>query len=93
MGKKRLTADKYLELQKERPNTLRQKLQDILLSVSWRDFSNHYMGKKGTWLYEKIDGFDRFGETTSPMTDEELTNFKSGLLDLSERIKKVSELL
>ena len=93
MGKKRLTADKYLELQKERPNTLRQKLQDILLSVSWRDFSNHYMGKKGTWLYEKIDGFDRFGETTSPMTDEELTNFKSGLLDLSERIKKVAELL
>ena len=64
MEKKRLTADKYLELQKERPNTLRQKLQDILLSVSWRDFSNHYMGKKGTWLYEKIDGFDRFGETT-----------------------------
>ena len=53
MEKKRLTADKYLELQKERPNTLRQKLQDILLSVSWRDFSNHYMGKKGTWLYEK----------------------------------------
>ena len=93
MEKKRLTADKYLELQKERPNTLRQKLQDILLSVSWRDFSNHYMGKKGTWLYEKIDGFDRLGETTSPMTDEELTNFKSGLLDLSERIKKIAESL
>jgi len=93
MEKKRLTADKYLELQKERPNTLRQKLQDILLSVSWRDFSNHYMGKKGTWLYEKIDGFDRFGETTSPMTDEELTNFKNGLLDLSERIKKIAESL
>ena len=93
MEKKRLTADKYLELQKERPNTLRQKLQDILLSVSWRDFSNHYMDKKGTWLYEKIDGFDRFGETTSPMTNEELTNFKSGLLDLSERIKKVAESL
>ena len=93
MEKKRLTADKYLELQKEHPSTLRQKLQGILLSVSWRDFSNHYMGKKGTWLYEKIDGFDRFGETTSPMTDEELTNFKSGLLDLSERIKKVAESL
>lgn len=93
MEKKRLTADKYLELQKERPNTLHHKLQDILLSVSWRDFSGHYMGKKGTWLYEKIDGFDRFGETTSPMTDEELTNFKSGLLDLSERIKKVAESL
>ena len=42
---------------------------------------------------KKIDGFDRFGETTSPMTDEELTNFKNGLLDLSERIKKVAESL
>ena len=93
MEKKRLTADKYLELQKEHPSTLRQKLQGILLSVSWRDFSIHYMGKKGTWRYEKIDGFDRFGETTSPMTDEELTNFKNGLLDLSERIKKIAESL
>ena len=93
MEKKRLTADKYFALQKEHPNTLRQKLQDILISVSWRDFSNHYMGKKGSWLYEKIDGFDRFGEATSPMTDEELINFKNGLLDLSERIKKVAESL
>ena len=93
MEKKRLTAEKYLTLQKEHPSTLRQKLQDILLSVSWREFSNHYMGKKGTWLYEKIDGFDRFGETTPPMTDEELTNFKNGLFDLSERIKKVAESL
>ena len=51
------------------------------------------MGKKGTWLYEKIDGFDRFGETVTPMTDEELTEFKNGLLDLSKRIKKVAESL
>lgn len=93
MEKKRLTADKYLTHLTEHPSTLRQKLQDILISVSWRDFSNHYMGKKGSWLYEKIDVFDRFGEATSPMTDEELINFKNGLLDLSERIKKVAESL
>lgn len=93
MEKKRITTKKYLALLNEHPSTLRQKLQDILISVSWRDFSNHYMGKKGSWLYEKIDGFDRFGEATSPMTDEELTYFKNGLLDLSKRIKKVAESL
>ena len=93
MKKKRITIDKYLALLNEHPSTSRQKLQDILISVSWRDFSNHYMGKKGSWLYEKIDGFDRFGEATSPMTDEELTHFKKGLFDLSERIKKVAESL
>ena len=93
MEKKRLTADKYLALLNEHPSTLRQQLDDILLSVSWREFANHYMGKKGNWLYEKIDGFDRFGETVTPMTDEEMTEFKNGLIDLSERIKKVAESL
>ena len=93
MEKKKPTTVKHATPPNEHPSTLRQKLQDILISVSWRDFSNHYMGKKGTWLYEKIDGFDRFGEATSPMTDEELINFKNGLLDLSGRIKKVAESL
>ena len=92
MEKKRLTSDN-LTLLNEHPSTLHQQLDDILLSVSWREFATHYMGKKGTWLYEKIDGSDRFGEATSSMTDEELTNFKNGLLDLSERIRKVAESL
>ena len=93
MEKKRITADKYLELQKEHPSTLHQKLQDVLLSVSWREFSNRYMGKKGGWIYDKINGFNQYGEPVPPMTDEELTNFKNGLFDLSERIKKVAESL
>lgn len=93
MEKKRITTDKYLVLLNERPSTLRQKIIDILLSVSWRDFSTRYIGKKGTWLYDKIDGFDRYGESVSPMAESEMEQFKNGLLDLAERIKKVAESL
>ena len=93
METKRLTTDKYLAHLNEHPSTLRQQLYDILLSVSWREFSNRYMGKKGDWIYEKINGFDQYGEAVTPMTDEELTEFKNGLLDLSEQIKKVAESL
>ena len=60
MEKKRLTADKYVALLNEHPSTLSQQLDDVLLSVSWREFSNRYMGKKGTWLYEKIDVMDKY---------------------------------
>lgn len=93
MEKKRLTTEKYLAFLTEHPSTLHQKLQDILLSVSWREFSHRYMGKKEGWIYDKINGFNQYGEPVPPMTDEELTNFKNGLLDLSERIKKVAESL
>lgn len=93
MEKKRLTSDKLVALLKEHPSTLHQKVEDILLSVSWREFSNRYMGKKGGGIYDKINGFNQYGEPVPPMTDKELTNFKNGLLDLSERIKKVAESL
>ena len=39
-------------------NTVKQRLQDILLSVSWRDIANTYFDRSASWLYHKLDGID-----------------------------------
>lgn len=69
------------------------KLEDIIISVSWREFAHRYMNIKAPWLYDKIYGFNQYGEPVPPMTEEELAKFKNGLLNLSERIKRVAESL
>ena len=43
-------------------NTVKQRLQDILLSVSWRDIANTYFDRSASWLYHKLDGIDGNGE-------------------------------
>ena len=93
MEKKKLTLDEWLPFKKSHPSELYNKLKDIVISVSWREFSMRYMNEKGPWLYEKIDGFNRYGEAIPPLTESEMKQFKNGLLDLSERIKKVAESL
>ncbi len=93
MEKKKLALEEWLAFKKSHPGELYNKLKDIVISVSWREFSMCYMNEKGTWLYEKIDGFNRFGESVPPLTENEMKLFKNGLLDLSERIKKVAESL
>lgn len=42
-------------------NTVKQRLQDILLSVSWRDIANTYFDRSASWLYHKLDGIDGNG--------------------------------
>ena len=36
--------------------TMRQKVRDILLAVSWADLGRNYFGKSSSWLYHKLDG-------------------------------------
>jgi len=35
---------------------MKRKVQDILMSVSWRDFANTYFQKSSSWFYHKMDG-------------------------------------
>ena len=41
--------------------TMKQKLQDILMIVSWREIARNYFGKSSSWLYHKLDGIDGNG--------------------------------
>lgn len=93
MEKKRLTTEEWLAFKESHPSELHNKLEDIIISVSWREFAHRYMNRKAPWLYDKINGFNQYGEPVPPMTEEELSKFKNGLLNLSERIKRVAESL
>lgn len=94
MEKKRMTGEEWVEFLKNHPTSeLKQKLDEILLAISWGEFANTYMGEKARWIYEKIDGYSFEGKPVEPMSEDELLRFKNGLLDLAERIRRIAESL
>lgn len=67
-------------------STVKQRLQDILLSVSWRDIANTYFDRSASWLYHKLDGIDGNGGVGG-FTDKEKEQLRGALVDLSDRIR------
>lgn len=70
--------------------TVKQKLNDILLAVSWREISNQYFGKNSVWLYHMLDGVDDKGNLRE-FTVEELQQLKQALYDLADRIRRAAD--
>lgn len=71
-------------------NTVKQRLQDILLSVSWRDIANTYFYRSASWLYHKLDGIDGNGGVGG-FTDKEKEQLRGALVDLSDRIRRAAD--
>lgn len=71
-------------------STVKQRLQDILLSVSWRDIANTYFDRSASWLYHKLDGIDGNGGVGG-FTDKEKEQLRDALADLSERIRRAAD--
>jgi len=63
---------------------VKEKINDILLLISWRQFARVYFGKSSGWLYHKFDGIDGFSE-------EERREFKDNLLTLAGQIRRCAE--
>lgn len=70
--------------------TMKQKVRDILLAVSWADLGKNYFGKSNSWLYHKLDGIDENGQPTS-FSKEETETLKGALVDLSDRIRRCAD--
>lgn len=70
--------------------TMRSKMQDLLVAISWADLSRNYFGKSSSWLYHKLDGRDGNGKPTA-FTPEETVILKGALTDLSERIRRAAD--
>ena len=66
--------------------TMKQKLADLLVAISWADLSRTYFGKSNSWLYHKMNGLDGNGKPTD-FTEEEKETLKGALCDLSNRIR------
>ncbi len=69
---------------------MKRKVQDILMSVSWRDFANTYFQKSSSWFYHKMDGIDGNGGTGG-FNQEEAEQMRGALIDLSNRIRRAAE--
>lgn len=78
----------YAEILKN--SSIRQKLSDIDLFVSWGNMANEYFGKSASWLYHKLNGIDGNGGKGG-FTPEELQQFKGALCDLADRIRKAAD--
>ena len=71
-------------------NTVKKRLQDILLSVSWRDIANTYFDRSASWLYHKLDGIDGNGGVGG-FTDKEKEQLRGALVDLSDRLRRAAD--
>lgn len=69
---------------------MKKKLKDILMAISWREFSNTYFHKSSSWFYHKMDGIDGNGGEGG-FSEYEALQLRSALIDLSERIRQAAD--
>lgn len=79
-----------MKLKDVKPDSVKARLSDILMHVSWGELSREYFGKSGSWMYHKLDGIDG-NKKPIDFSPEELEQLKGALIDLSERIRRATE--
>ena len=70
--------------------TMKTKLNDILLSITWRDIAHRYFGKSSSWLDHKVDGIDGNGGK-GEFSPAEAKQLQMALYDLSDRIRAAAD--
>lgn len=71
----------------------KQRLDDILLAISWREIARTYFGKSSSWLYHKLDGIKSDGSKGGGFTPEEAKMLADALNDTADRIRKAASSL
>lgn len=79
-----------MKLKETQTDTVKARLADILMHVSWGDISREYFGKSGSWLYHKLNGVDGNKKPTD-FTIEERYQLKGALIDLADRIRRAAD--
>ena len=69
---------------------MKEKVNDILMAISWRDFANTYFKRSSSWFYHKMDGIDGNGGVGG-FSEVEKEQMRGALIDLSERIRRAAE--
>lgn len=77
-------------LLEQEPEIMRDKLTDILVTVSWREIARTYFNKSASWLYHKLDGIDGNGGKGG-FSDSEREQLRGALFDLADRIRRTAE--
>lgn len=76
----------------EKETSIKSKMSDILLDISWAKISTKYFGKSRSWLSQKMNGKDGNGATTE-FNDEERETLKHALHDLAKRMQQCADKL
>ena len=79
-----------MTLKETQQGIMKKQLEDILISISWRDLANRYFEKSGSWLYHKLDGVDG-NKKPIEFTMEEKYKLKGALIDLADRIRRTAD--
>lgn len=79
-----------MTLKETQQGTMKKQLEDILISISWRDLAMRYFEKSGSCLYHKLDGVDGNKKPTD-FTTEERFQLKGALVDLADRIRRAAD--
>ena len=69
---------------------MKKRVEDILMSVSWRDFASTYFQESSSWFYHKMDGIDGNGGVGG-FNPQEAEQMRDALIDLSNRIRRAAE--
>lgn len=69
---------------------MKQRMSDIMLSVSWREIARTYFDNSVSWLYHKMDGIDGNGGKGG-FNEQEALQLKSALCDLADRIRRCAD--
>ena len=82
-----------METIKETPaviSDMKQRVRDIQMAISWRDFANTYFQRSSSWFYHKMDGIDGNGGVGG-FTAEEAEQVYGALNDLADRIRRAAD--
>lgn len=69
---------------------MKEKIRNIQMAISWRDFANTYFQRSSSWFYHKMDGIDGNGGIGG-FNEKEAEQMRNALFDLSDRIRRVAE--
>lgn len=71
-------------------SSVKQRIQDIQMLVSWREIAHTYFGRSSSWLYHKLDGIDGNGGVGG-FSDEEKMMLRGALCEVSNRIRAAAD--
>lgn len=75
---------------KAKDSSVKQRIQDIQMLVSWREIAHTYFGRSSSWLYHKLDGIDGNGGVGG-FSDEEKMMLRGALCEVSNRIRAAAD--
>lgn len=66
------------------------KLNDILLLLKWGNVCKEYFGYSGSWIYQRLNGYDGNGNAAD-FTEDQKETLRAALKDIAGRIDKAAE--